>query len=168
MTKNSNQGGSCLNFLLLVWKLLEKDEKWHHLLTCMQWQSPWRLNHVRKWVLCGLNPQLIQTDHSMAWTILHTTRCWLFTFLLTESIALKKACATFPKKSALRGQGPVEPYTSTRIELGQWTFSDGRKGMRTRTSRRRCKLWKCCTLAELGEASPEWPSRTQGSFPWTP
>ena len=68
MTKNSNQGGSCLKagpppppleailvifgrssfIFFLVWKLLEKYEKWHHFCAHAQWWSPWRRKNVEK------------------------------------------------------------------------------------------------------------------------
>ena len=34
--------------IFFVWKLLEKDEKWHHFYAHAQWWSPWRRKNVEK------------------------------------------------------------------------------------------------------------------------
>ena len=41
-------GPSSLIFFFVVWKLLEKYEKWHHFCAHAQWWSPWRRKNVEK------------------------------------------------------------------------------------------------------------------------
>ena len=41
-------GRRALIFFVVVWKLLEKYEKWHHFCAHAQWWSPWRRKHVEK------------------------------------------------------------------------------------------------------------------------
>ena len=38
-----------------VWKLLEKNEKWHHFCAHAQWWSPWRRKNVEKGHLAPSN-----------------------------------------------------------------------------------------------------------------
>ena len=42
-------------FFVVVWKLLEKNEKWHHFCAHAQWWSPWRPKNVEKGHLAPSN-----------------------------------------------------------------------------------------------------------------
>ena len=41
--------------IFFVWKLLEKNEKWHHFCAHAQWWSPWRRKNVEKGHLASSN-----------------------------------------------------------------------------------------------------------------
>ena len=41
--------------IFFVWKLLEKNEKWHHFCAHAQWWSPWRRKNVEKGHLARSN-----------------------------------------------------------------------------------------------------------------
>ena len=48
-------GRRALNFFFVVWKLLEKNEKWHHFCAHAQWWSSWRCKNVEKGHLAPSN-----------------------------------------------------------------------------------------------------------------
>ena len=45
----------CRALIFFVWKLLKKNEKWHHFCAHAQWWSPWRRKNVEKGHLAPSN-----------------------------------------------------------------------------------------------------------------